>query len=84
MRRCLRFLQMQRMRRCFKGCFKSKAGLCMHESWCIKLKQRNDTSKQTTNVSSTSNVGNETNKVNANSESKIITGVIADVCKVEK
>lgn len=60
----------------------------MHESWCKKLKQRNDTSKQKTNVSSTTNVRNETNKANADSESKIITGVIADllnnVFKVEK
>lgn len=54
-----------------KGCednFKSKAGRCMHESWCKKFKQRNGTSKQTTNVSSTSNVRNKTNKANAQSE----------------
>ena len=40
----------------------------MHESWCKKFKQRNGTSKQTTNVSSTSNVRNKTNKANAQSE----------------
>ena len=60
----------------------------MHKSWCKKLKQRNDTSKQKTNVSSTTNVRNETNKANVDSESMIITGVIADllnnVFKVEK
>ena len=75
---------MERMLRCFKGCFQSKAGLYMHESWCKKLKQRNDTSKQTTNVSSTTNIGNETNKANADSESKIITEVIADLLNVFK
>ena len=60
----------------------------MHNSWCKKLKQRNDTSKQKTNVSSTTNVRNETNNANADSESMIITEVIADllnnVFKVEK
>ena len=30
--------------------FKSKVGLCMHESWCKKLKQHNDTNKQATNT----------------------------------
>ena len=59
---------------------KIKSGFeCTNESWCKKLKQRNDTSKQTANVSSTSNVGNETNKANAESKSKIITEVVADL-----
>ena len=56
--------------------FKIKAGLCMHESWYNKLKQCNDTSKQTTNVSFTSNAGDENNKANPESESKIIAEVI--------
>ena len=54
---------------------------------CKKSKRRNDTSKQITNVSSASNVGNET-KVNAESASKIIAEVITDllndVCENEK
>ena len=40
----------------------------MHESWCKKLKQGNDTSKEITNASSTSNVRNETNIANVESE----------------
>lgn len=54
---------------------------------CKKSKRRNDTSKQIINVSSASNVGNET-KVNAESASKIIAEVITDllndVCENEK
>ena len=57
---------------------KVKQGLNMHKSWCKKLKQCNDTNKQTKNVSSSSNVGNETNKANTQSESKIMVEVIAD------
>ena len=55
----------------------------MHESQCKKLKQRNDTNKKktTTNVSSNSNVGDETNKTNNESESKIVSEVIADLLK---
>ena len=54
---------------------------------CKKSKRRNDTSKQIINVSSASNVGNET-KVNVESASKIIAEVITDllndVCENEK
>ena len=37
--------------------------------------------KTTTNVSSNSNVGDETNKTNNESESKIVSEVIADLLK---
>ena len=40
----------------------------MHESWCKKSKQGSDTSEEITNVSSTSNVGNETKIANVESE----------------
>ena len=53
--------------------FKSKTGPWKHMCWCKKLKQRNDSSKQTKNLSSTLNAGNETKKANAESKSKIIT-----------
>ena len=37
--------------------------------------------KKTTNVSSNSNAGDETNKTNNESESKIVSEVIADLLK---
>ena len=48
----------------YEDSFKSKGGVWMLESWCKKLRQSNDTSKQTPNVPSSSNVGNKTNKAN--------------------